>query len=544
MELAIPLVALGGLFVISNQKKETFKNKPTIRPQFQDPPPAPTKENKHFTPPMRPPNAINDYVDLAGRKQNLNDQTINMVPFFGKQKNIGPSLKTNDERDYTLDHRTGAGSLQISKSENAPLFKPQDNIQWATGAPNQSEFYQSRVNPSQNMNNVKPFQEEKVGPGMNQGYSSNGSGGFNSGMEARQEWLPKTVNELRVATKPKVSFELSNHQGPAQSKINNTGTIGKVEKYLPDKFYVNSPDRYLTTTGAEKASTLRSIQPDPTIHRATTTKAYAGVASNAAGPSSQPKHGLYRIDHRQQFKGEHFNPATSSVEQNNLNQVHQSIQLLPNNRTTTKPESFTIMKGLVNAITAPISDMLRPTRKETFGLTRVGALGASVPQHTPKPEDKLQSTIKETTTYSPYSKGQRPYKPVTDGGYQVADHQPISNQRDSTNVYYTGISGSTLPQTVSYEAEYNSYIKSNRANEGRIAGGNTQMYSPNINQENNNMKPLAHTSYMGGAQGVNAVSSIEQIGGMRMPQSYSNNDRNNIDLLSALKQNPYTHSII
>ena len=58
------------------------------------------------------------------------------------------------------------------------------------------------------------------------------------------------------------------------------------------------------------------------------------------------------------------------------------------------------------------------------------------------------------------------------------------------------------------------------------------------------MKPLAHTSYMGGAQGVNAVSSIEQIGGMRMPQSYSNNDRNNMDLLSALKQNPYTHSII
>jgi hypothetical protein len=31
MELAIPLVALGGLYVISNQKKETFKNKPQIQ---------------------------------------------------------------------------------------------------------------------------------------------------------------------------------------------------------------------------------------------------------------------------------------------------------------------------------------------------------------------------------------------------------------------------------------------------------------------------------------------------------------------------------
>jgi hypothetical protein len=541
MELAIPLVALGGLYVISNQKKETFKNKPQI--QYPNSYSKPIQENKHFTPPSEI-NKIHEYVDLAGRTQNLDDQTTNMVPFFGKQKNIGPSMKSNDERDYTLDNYVGAGSMQISKTENAPLFKPQDNIQWATGAPNQSDFYQSRVNPSQNMNNVKPFQEEHVGPGMNQGYATEGSGGFNSGMEARQEWLPKTVNELRVATKPKVSFELANHQGPAQSKINNVGSIGKVEKYLPDKFFINTPDRYLTTTGIEQGPTMRAIQPNPTIHRATTTKAYAGVASNAAGPSSQPQHGLYRVDHRQQFKGEHFNPAGVSVEQNNLNSISQSIELLPNNRTTTKPESFSIMKGLVNAITAPITDILRPTRKETFGLSRVGILGSSVPQQTIKPNDKIQPTIKETTTYSPYTLGQRPYNPITDGGYQVSDHQPISNQRDSTNVYYTGISGSTLSQTVSYDAEYNSLIKSTRANEGRIAGGNTQMYSPNINQENNNMKPLAHTSYMGMPQGVNAVSSIDQIGGMRMPQTYSNDNRNNPDLLSALKQNPYIHSII
>jgi hypothetical protein len=539
MELAIPLVALGGLYVISNQKKESFKN--TTKVVQQSYPSKPIHENKHFVSPNV--NKIHDYVDMAGRKQNLDDQTKNMVPFFGKQKNIGTSMKSNDEQDYTLDNYVGAGSMQITKTENAPLFKPHDNIQWATGAPNQSDFYQSRVNPSQNMNNVKPFQEEHVGPGMNQGYSTEGSGGFNSGMEARQEWLPKTVNELRVATKPKVSFELTNHQGPAQSKVTNTGTIGKVEKYLPDKFFINTPDRYLTTTGIEQGPTLRSIQPDPTVHRATTTKSYSGVAGNS-GPSSQPQHGLYRVDHRQQFKGEHFNPAISPVEQNNLNNVSKSIQLLPNNRTTTKPESFSIMKGLVNAITAPISDILRPTRKETFGLTRVGVLGSTVPQQTLKPEDKLQPNIKETTTYSPYSMGQRPYNPTTDGGYKVSEHQPISNQRDSTNVYYTGISGSTLPQTVSYEAEYNSLIKSNRANEGRIAGGNTQMYSPNINQENNNMKPLAHTSYMGIPQGINSVSSMEQIGGIRMPQSYSNDNRNSSDLLSSLKQNPYVHSII
>ena len=101
MELAIPLVALGGLYVISNQKKETFKNKPQI--QYPNSYSKPIQENKHFTPPSEI-NKIHEYTDLAGRKQNLDDQTTNMVPFFGKQKNIGHSMKSNYERDYSLDN--------------------------------------------------------------------------------------------------------------------------------------------------------------------------------------------------------------------------------------------------------------------------------------------------------------------------------------------------------------------------------------------------------------------------------------------------------
>jgi hypothetical protein len=534
MELAIPLIALGGLYVISNQKKkETFVT--PVRPA-----------NVHFTnkpisqgkvdPELFKNN--NTYTDLAGRKVNKDDQSKNMIPFFGKQKAIGDSMKQNDERDFTLDNFSGAGSLQIVKSENAPLFKPQDNIQWATGSPNQSDFYQSRVNPGANMNNVKPFLEEYVGPGMGKGFSSEGSGGFNSGMEARSEWLDKTVNELRVVTNPKETFSLANHQGPAQSKVTNLGIEGKVEKYLPDKYYINSPDRYLTTTGAEKGPTLRAIQPDPTIHRATTTQSYAGVAGNS-GPSKQTQPQLYRADHRQQLKSVQFNPAVTSVEHNNLTTIKESITLPPNNRAV-QQEKFGGVQGLVSAISAPIMDFLRPTRKETFGLSRVGVLGSSVPHNTIAPVDKLLPSMKEATTYSPYSQGQRVYNPITDGGYQVSTHQPIANQRDSTLVSYTGISGSVMPQTASYESAYNSMIKSNRANEGRIAGGNIQSFSPFINQENNSMK--THSQYMGMPQGASNTPNAGQFGETRMPQTYDNVNRNSSDLLESLKKNPYVHS--
>jgi len=534
MELAIPIIALGGLFVISNQKnkvKESFK---TLRP-------APTIEKQQNIP--VPPTSKLDYKDLAGRTMKVNDQASNMVPYFGKSKNIGNTFMNKVNVESTLDTYTGSGSTQISKSETAPFFKPQDNIQYAYGSPNQTSFLQSRVNPSTNMNNVKPFQEIHVAPGMGHGFTAEGSGGFNASMEDQSAWLPKTVDDLRVLTNPKESYSLASHEGPANNAVKFLGSIGKVEKHLPDKYYVNSPDRYLTTTGVEQGGTLRSIQPNPTIHRATTTKAYVGVAGNAVGGEQQPQHGLYRKDNRQQFQSEHFNPAVTAVEHNNLTSVAKSMELLPNNRTTNKQESFGIMKGLVAAITAPITDMLRPTRKEDFGLSRVGVLGSSIPHNTLPQSDKLASSMKESTTYSPYTKGQRAYKPVTVGGYQVTNEQSISNQRDTTNVYYSGGAHSIQPEQRSYGAEYNSTINSSRGNEDRIAVGNTQRFVPIINQSTNSTKSSTHTPYTGMPNSIiSTVSQPEQFS-TRNHQSYDNTDRFNPSLLDALKQNPYNHSI-
>ncbi|NBR15094.1 MAG: hypothetical protein EBU01_11030, partial [Crocinitomicaceae bacterium] len=74
--------------------------------------------------------------------------------------------------ETVLDNMNGSGSQVIKKIEQAPLFKPEDNVQWSHGAPNQSDFFQSRVNPGMRNNNVKPFATENVGPGLNQGYST------------------------------------------------------------------------------------------------------------------------------------------------------------------------------------------------------------------------------------------------------------------------------------------------------------------------------------------------------------------------------------
>lgn len=540
MELAIPLIALGGLYVVSNQKKkEGFKSVNTYSKPNQT-------TDKYFKPDKTymEKTDTSTFTDLAGRKVNLNDYSENMVPYFGKTKNIGNSLKDYTQSEQILDTHTGQGALQIAKSETAPLFKPEENIQWANGAPNQSNFYQSRVNPSVNMNNVKPFQEEHVGPGLNKGYSAQGSGGFNSGMESRNAWIDKTVNELRVLTNPKESFTLKNHEGPAETLVKNLGIEGKVEKHLPDKFYINTPDRYLTTTGLESAQTLRSIQPNPTIHRATTTQSYSGAAGSGV-VQSQPKPGMYREDHRQQLKAVGFTPASSTVDQNNLTSSAQSYKLLPNNRAVSH-ETFGGMYGLVSAITSPITDLVRPTRKEDIvGLTRLGGMGSTVAS-APITDVVMPPTVKEGTMYSPYSMGQRPFSAITDGGYKVNDHQPIHNQRDTTSVSYMGGGSGMLPQPTSNAAEYNATISSNRATTGRIAGGNIQTFAPIINQTTTSNRSTMHTAYTGSMNGSAIASippSMEQFGGVRNANKYPEPNRNEPSLLEAFKQNPYTHSL-
>ena len=96
-------------------------------------------------------------------------------------------------------------------------------------------------------------------------------------MHERDTWKPKNVDDLRVATNPKNSYKLTNHEGPAMSKIINRGVLGKVEKHLPDTFYHNTPDRWFTTTGAEKAPRVISEEPLQYQNRPETTKEHFGT---------------------------------------------------------------------------------------------------------------------------------------------------------------------------------------------------------------------------------------------------------------------------
>ena len=248
-ELAIPILALGSLYVVSqNEKKQKENyanlNKKNIATNY--PTPAPITENNSLNYYPNSNQSTDKYFNQSKFDNRINEEDMselekvvnissltgnpvarddfkhnNMVPFFGaKIRGSGPNY---NQAESTLDNLQGQGSQYFTKKENAPLFQPEKDLSFANGTPDSTAFYLSRQNPSMNYANVKPWETEQVGPGLCKGYTTKGSDGFNAGMEARECWLPKTVDELRVDTNPKITYGLAGHQGPAVTAVTNVG---------------------------------------------------------------------------------------------------------------------------------------------------------------------------------------------------------------------------------------------------------------------------------------------------------------------------------
>lgn len=582
MELAIPLIALGGMYIISNQsnqnKNEPFenKNKKLLSNNLIDNYPVVNEEQLLDTDYKysNPNTATDKYFNQSNYQNNVNKgdkqgnnipeiysmsgnylastdfKHNNMVPFYGAK--LRGQTYGNDRAESVLDNMNGSGSQINRKVEQAPLFKPENNIQWTNGAPNMTDFYQSRQNQALKNNMVKPFESIQVGPGLNKGYGAEGSGGFNSALESREYWLPKTVDELRVDTNPRQEFSLENHQGPASSMVKQLGHIGKVEKHLPDASYENTPDRWLKTTGLEKASRNVAEEIFQTSNRIETTSFYAGTASATMKTASYAP-GEVEKTKRQELKPLDTNHscATGRGPMHTSDHAIKSFSNPKNNRSeNNQPDSFgaSFNRAMIAAV-APLMDVFKPSKKEEHvsNIRVYGNVAGEVPgNYVINPYDKVGTTMKETTLYSPNTFiGNQ-----ANGAYQVTEQQPVFNQRDTTNTdYVCGVGGAASRYgEMSYEGNYcqiNNELKE-PTTVTRLNHGNTQTFNPNMNISiAKNQEDVFNNRSFAPTALVPKSTTKEMYGKMDMNQYNTStaNNRNEPDLLSAFKNNPFTHSL-
>lgn len=493
---------------------------------------------------------------MSGELYDANEFTHNnMVPYFGGK--IRGATADLNQSEILLDHKAGAGTHHIENSEPAPLFRPEDNMQLPHGMQNHSDFFQSRVNPSMNISNVKPWEEVQVGPGLGKGFTADGSSGFNSGMESRDAWLPKNVNELRTVTNPKVTYGLTNHEGPAMSKVTNIGVIGEVNKHQPDTYYHNSPERYFTTTGAEKAQTARAIEKLKEQNRIDTTREYQGPSGNGmVNVAKAPEN--YRDPVRDHVYGEQMGAAgyaENSYPATEGDYGRLGYKVLPNNRATTKPDGeIAGIGGAIGAVIAPIMDMLRPSRKENaigsarmYGSVQKTGAGGEYVYNRNHTENRVRTTHKESYVDSPYHLN---IENQNNGAYLVTKQQPVRVQRDTTNTEEMGVAaapGEGIHLQDMYRKQRNNCNKKQAPSQNH---GNMNLFNNEVNVElSNRCLPQQREFARGG--GPNGITpSVEQMGieqsipqGLTYNSNTLGNDRINPDLLNAFKQNPYTQSL-
>ena len=575
----IGLVGLGGLYTIASQdknKKEGFSNKlPNTNTPSKN---YPLKNNSSVN------NNVNYYpsansatdkyfnADLFNKlvKENQNDGSYipednhvslngqqidttkfkhnNMVPYFGgKIRGRGADLNTSEG---ILDNMAGAGSRVIKKKEVAPFFKPEDNVQWAHGTPNNTEFYRSRVNPSMSMNNVKPWEEERVAPSLSGTTDNKGVGGFNSGMFAREQWKPKTVDDLRVATNPKVSYSLNNHQGPATAgltSLQQSATqqqIGKVEKHLPDTYYINGPERYMTTTGLEKAQTSRAINLLPYENRQDTSIQYEGIATGDYKKAKAKEN--YDPSSKDEINCDYYGNPGGNQPATEGDYAGDSYEFRTNNRNIEGEYNiFGNVQSALGAVIAPVMDILRPSRKENFiGNKRqsgnVQGFGASA-SYVINPYDKPKTTNKEMTVDS---KNHRNVQNQGNGVFVNSNVSPDLTQRDTTSCFYAGDPGSGGQGHVltdKFERQRNNH---NKQTYGYTPSGNTNMFNNKINMSIQNRNVDNDRAPLGTF--ATTIPSTDNFGKVHSPQYYDqcvSCDRIQPDVLDAFKKNPYTHSL-
>ena len=572
-EIAIPLIVLGGLYLISNKddEKENYRNlskinQPVMKAVVDNLKLNENIDSKTDINEYTNPNQITDkyytytptkenahrFESLTGNLvDNVNFKHNNMVPFFGAK--IKGS--NQDINDANLDYKQGAGSQHITKQETAPLFAPQENLHYANGMPNMSDFYLSRQNPSQKISNTKPWEEQRVGPGLNMGYTAEPTkAGYNAGSESRDSWLPKNVDQLRVETNPKLSFTMMGHEGPANSRIkeiSNLETHGRIEKNRPDTDYILGESRWFTTTGVEKKQTARGEEVLRDVTRTDTSQEYFGNTKHETTASYVD--GEYAPTIKKQLPAPNTSaPGAPNKYNPSINDYgNGSYNALPNNRATTAQENnFGNISSTVKAFMSPILDVLRPSRKENVigNLRPSGNAHSNISnQHIYNPNDNVKTTIREQTE-NLLDNNHLNIQYQTNDGYNVSKHQPIDQQRDTTNKTYIGNAGpNSVPTTRRYENVYNQRNNNNKPIIGRINQGNSNNfnYSQNINiskvdKDRNNNRPFVSSGR------ISNIPSTDTYGSVRMPQTYSTDidtERINADLLKAFKNNPYTHSL-
>ena len=339
----------------------------------------------------------------------------NMVPFFGGA--VRQNLDEFSTRGI-FENFTGTQDNYQKKQEMGLLFEPQKNVTNVYGTGSLDGFMLDRYAVSNIRSNETPIERVYVGPGLNQGFTNEPSGGFQQA-DTLDYVMPKTTDEIRVKTNPKISYY--GRINPGQ-KVAKPSKIGTVYKNRPDTFFVNEPDRYFTTTGQVIAQEQRPcIITKYTNRKTTELKTRTGSAVPTHGTVAQVR-SKYKISNKVTYIDDGPRNANTSGQWSILNMLglNNNNKKVPNDygkssirlgntkrvlNNDNKKEGLLNLKAPNEKGVARNNQKLKDTKKNDLikNKRQAGNFQGSTKSTVYDPNDLPKATIKETNIHNNYS---------------------------------------------------------------------------------------------------------------------------------------------
>ena len=435
---------------------------------------------------------------LSGQSMESSEFTHNnMQPYFGSRvrQNVDPQANTG-----MLDRYTGAGSTDIKKKEVESMFdNTQEPFGNVFGLEDASDFVQSRINDPRNRSGERPFEPVMVAPGVGEGFSSTGKGGFQQ-FEVNETMMRslKKTDDLRTANNPKLSYKTP--VIPGQQFIGKSAEdAGEVRKYRPDAFYIDeNGERFgAAGEGSFQKTTSRPIQIMPYTTRPETSTDYVGPGASQDSGNNYVV-GSYRSPMVSQYSGSGYRNADATgynMKAENDDFGKGSYEIRPNERffTNERSQGLNLSPAEAGAVTTHYEDESRPTRRsETIGNYQAGVAtgyAAGAPAITVwDPNDIARTTVKEGTIANDRFGVAAPADgPARLTVYDPADiARPTQKAQISAKSAYTGGPKAAHERHMNHTFAYNMRLNPNKQqiSKGRtLAGGNIQMFKgdePNV----------------------------------------------------------------
>mgnify|MGYP005633059271 FL=1 len=321
-------------------------------------------------------------------------------PFFGS--NVTQNLSEQASRSRLAAHTGVDSMMDIHKKETKPLFKPCKDVNFVNGSPVNTDILSERYNQSRYRNNERPFKQEKIATGLNDKDGKNGTGGFHQ-IEtqdiARANY--KGIDDLNV--RQQITYTTPVKPGAAISKRGKESTI---YKNRPETSFHQTMDNQWATPG----SVVGMSQRENFEARENCKKQSRETIGTSGGVT---------VKHRniETFKKTRRNVYSNSglrnvsiargfdAENENSDYGRHSFVSAPNERDTTNTSKHsTNITSIVKAITKPLEDIMKRTKKENvIGNARPnGNMNAQIPnkQTVYDPNDVARTTIKETLIHN------------------------------------------------------------------------------------------------------------------------------------------------